>query len=123
MLQFIIAQPTTSVLSKASQPVAPSVKSDDDSGASFSTEKDKIATIHTADAAAKAGRMTVTDPLDPSSMDPSLVVFRFALTAADQQQQLNMHSITNSAAVAHPEFTITLNKYNTVKDHVSFTAV
>ena len=56
--------------------------------------------------AARANGRNPADPLSVRSMDPSLVVHRFA-------------EDSSTAGAGKEQFSIVLNKFNTIRDHVS----
>lgn len=114
--QFIISYPRT--LSTDITPTTASGDNKDETensqGESWAAEKDKASTISTSSSPAEIAatraldRGTGKDPLSLDVVDQRLVVHRFALPAEQQQPP-----------VPEQQFTILLNKFNTVKDHVS----
>jgi hypothetical protein len=79
--------------------------------------KDKISTISALRA---ANRALQEDPLDVRTMDPALVVYRFDAPYQQQQEQGEMQGVDiNNDNAERVPFTVTLNKFNTVADHVS----
>jgi hypothetical protein len=79
--------------------------------------KDKISTISALRA---ANRALQEDPLDVRTMDPALVVYRFDAPYQQQQEQGEMQGVAiNYDNAERVPFTVTLNKFNTVADHVS----
>jgi hypothetical protein len=80
-----------------------------DEGGDWQASKDRVGTANRFSspgdiAAARSEAKTADDPLSLGSMDESLVVHRFAEDSA-------------ASGAAQP-FSVVLNKFNTVKDHV-----
>jgi len=83
--------------------------STESSGNDWQTTKNDVATITAAStmeeiSAARANARNTADPLSVRSMDPSLVVHRFA-------------EDSSTAGAGKEQFSIVLNKFNTIRDH------
>ena len=111
-----------------------------DSGIDWQETKDSISTLERMSSASeiatiRAGdRETGGDPLSIGTMDPTLIVHRFAHTHQQQQQQEDEEKVEDvtvsinentdkkqdhKESVNTMEYSIVLNKFNTVMDHVS----
>ena len=110
-----------------------------DSGIDWQETKDSISTLERMSSASeiatiRAGdRETGGDPLSVGTMDPSLIVHRFAHPQQQQQQEdeekvedvtVSINENTDKKqdhkeSVNTMEYSIVLNKFNTVMDHVS----
>ncbi len=133
-LQFIVSYPSTSAKESTttrsgnqdSNEANNGDSAEEGNGEAWAAEKDEVTTISTSSTPAEIAatraldRGTGMDPLSLEVVDELLVVHGFA-QQPDSQQQSQLKGAAGPVAPAPPEqqFTILLNKFNTVKDHVS----
>ena len=96
-----------------------------DTGMNWQESKDSISTLDRMSSASeiatiRAGdRETGGDPLSIDTMDPALIVHRFAHPHQPQQQEeKEVEDVTVPINANTMEYSIVLNKFNTVMDHV-----